>query len=651
MCTARMFLVAVAALTAVSAPGAWAAPGELTQLPGLDGCVTDTGTNGQCADGRALSRPKEMVISPDGKHAYVVSKNSNAVAAFSRDPMSGALSQLPGTAGCVSETGSNGECTDGRVLQGARSIAISPDGKHVYVGSEYANAVAAFTRDSATGELTQPSGAAGCIHNGAATTTCAAGKGLFGPHDVVMAPDGTTVYVASAGTNTVSSLGRDAATGALSQLSCINDSGTADCLDGKGLLGAHGLAVSPDGKNVYVAATNDTVAILQRAGNGDPVPPGHLYQPLEQWSCVSDTGSNGACIDGTALDAPRSVTLSVDGKFVYVSSTTSASTAALSAFARDAADAGKLTQLPGLDACISETGNNGLCTDAHGFNSPWAAAVTPDGQNVYVAITLGAVGLLSRDPVGGALSQLPSTSGCISKDTFGGLCQLGRGVNVHQGSITISADGKQVYAVAEYSDGVAVFSREIDTTPPETVITSGPSDEVPTADNTPTFGFSSPTDANATFECRLDGGGWSGCSSPATLAPVSDGQHLFEVRAIDANGIADPSPAQRAFSIDTVPPDTTITAGPGTHTVDTTPTFEFVSNEPGSTFECRMDAGPWTGCASPHTSAPLTRGPHAFQVRAIDPAGNVDPTPAFYRFTVITFSLRDVPIVPLPFPP
>lgn len=648
---ARAFMVAGLGLLTAGAASVAAAPGELTQLPGLDGCVTDTGTNGQCADGRALSRPKEMVISPGGEHAYVVSKWSNAVAAFSRDPVTGALSQLPGTAGCVSDTGSNGECVDGRQLYGARSIAISPDGKHVYVASEHANAVAGFARDPSTGELTQLPGQAGCIHNGAATSLCAAGKGLSGPHDIVIAPDGTTVHVASAGVSTVTSLGRDGTSGALTQLSCINEAGTDTCMDGKGLAGAHGLAMSPDGANVYVAASFDTVTILQRAESGDPVPPGHLYQVPALWSCVSDTGSDGACIDGTALDAPRNVAVSADGKFVYVSSTTSAQTAALSAFARDASDQGKLTQLPGLDACISETGNDGMCTDAHGFNSPWSAAVTPDGQNVYVAITLGAIGLLSRDPAGGGLAQLPGTSGCISRDTTGGLCALGRGVHLHQGSITISANGKQVYAVSEYSDGIAVFSREVDTTPPETVITSGPSDEVPVNDNTPTFGFFSPTDADAAFECRLDGGAWGGCSPPATLAPVADGQHLFEVRAIDGTGITDPTPAQRTFVIDTAPPDTTITSGPGTFTVDTTPAFAFASSEPGSSFECRMDAGAWAPCSSPHTSGQLKRGPHAFQARAIDPAGNVDPTPAVYRFTVIAFELRDLPIVPLPVPP
>ncbi len=85
---------------------------------------------------------------------------------------------------------------------------------------------------------------------------------------------------------------------------------------------------------------------------------------------------------------------------------------------------------------------------------------------------------------------------------------------------------------------------------------------------------------------------------------------------------------------DLTPPDTTITAGPSGATEDNTPTFEFTSTEVGSTFECKIDTGDWVACSTPHTTAALAAGQHTFEVRAIDPAGNVDPSPASRTFTV-----------------
>jgi hypothetical protein len=79
---------------------------------------------------------------------------------------------------------------------------------------------------------------------------------------------------------------------------------------------------------------------------------------------------------------------------------------------------------------------------------------------------------------------------------------------------------------------------------------------------------------------------------------------------------------------DTTPPDTTITAGPSGTVADTEATFEFASNEPNSTFECRLDLVAFTSCTSPVRYSSLEEGAHHFEVRAIDAAGNIDATPA-----------------------
>ena len=85
---------------------------------------------------------------------------------------------------------------------------------------------------------------------------------------------------------------------------------------------------------------------------------------------------------------------------------------------------------------------------------------------------------------------------------------------------------------------------------------------------------------------------------------------------------------------DTTPPETTIDSGPtGTVSSDTA-TFTFSSNEAGSTFQCRLDTGTFQSCSSPHTYTGLSDGPHEFAVAAVDPAENIDATPATRGWTV-----------------
>ena len=63
--------------------------------------------------------------------------------------------------------------------------------------------------------------------------------------------------------------------------------------------------------------------------------------------------------------------------------------------------------------------------------------------------------------------------------------------------------------------------------------------------------------------------------------------------------------------------------------------FTFTSNEPGSRFQCSLDGARFRACASPKRYRNLRPGKHVFRVRAIDAAGNVDPTPLRRRFEVL----------------
>jgi len=103
-----------------------AEPGALLQLDGTDGCISNDGTAGACAQGRGLAGALDLAISADGASVYVASFSSDAVAVLARNESRkegpiGKLAQPPGDAGCVSETGA-GPCTDGRGLVDAFAV-------------------------------------------------------------------------------------------------------------------------------------------------------------------------------------------------------------------------------------------------------------------------------------------------------------------------------------------------------------------------------------------------------------------------------------------------------------------------------------------------------------------------------------------------
>lgn len=83
-----------------------------------------------------------------------------------------------------------------------------------------------------------------------------------------------------------------------------------------------------------------------------------------------------------------------------------------------------------------------------------------------------------------------------------------------------------------------------------------------------------------------------------------------------------------------VPPDTAITQQPPALTGDTTAQFAFTSTVANSTFECQLDSAAFAACATPDSLTGLGSGSHTFAVRATDPAGLTDATPASYTWTV-----------------
>jgi hypothetical protein len=179
----------------------------------------------------------------------------------------------------------------------------------------------------------------------------------------------------------------------------------------------------------------------------------------------------------------------------------------------------------------------------------------------------------------------------------------------------------------------------IDTTPPETLIVSGP--QSPSNSIIATFVFSATEPA--TYQASVDGGAYS--ASTGSVIVLGDGAHTLQVKAADFAGNVDPTPATYMWVLDTMPPDTAITSGPSGSVSSTSAAFDFTNSEGYSTFEVSLDGAAFVAASGPVTFNGLAQGAHTFAVRAIDQGGNVDASPANRSWTVDTIA-PDIPAFP-----
>lgn len=447
-------LVAIVALLPASAPAAKPKPGTLTQLQGKHGCIVDRSSKpGSCAIGRGLKGAgpfmgsEAVAVSPDGRNVYVAAFDSDAIATFTRNTKSGALTQPKGTAGCIAAKGSAG-CAKVAAFDGPNSVAVSPDGRNVYATARDSSTLQSFARNPKTGAL-RPTPGATCI-SGVALPACTPATALIGPDVVAVSPDGRNVYVGAFFGSAVLAFSRDPSSGALTQLAgaagCIA-AATAGCATGVGVSSIEGLAVSPDGSSVYAAAAaSNALTELAR----DPST-GALTQMAPPNSCIADAPLTG-CGEGRELGGANAVAIAPDGENAYVTSFLSNS---VTAFDRTAGT-GVLAQKEVTNACLVFLRSAG-CSFGRAMLAPEGLDVSPDGRNVYIAaIETGAVDVLARNGKG-AVRQLPGAAGCLARKQVQG-CTLARAL-AGVSSVAVSPDGRNVYAAANESNAVDVFRR------------------------------------------------------------------------------------------------------------------------------------------------------------------------------------------------
>jgi DNA-binding beta-propeller fold protein YncE len=275
-------------------------------------CVGDD-DNPACDKNMAgIDDPTGVAISPNGDDVYVADFGADAIAHLRVNTTNGNLNPKE----CVIETDASpsdpcGDNTPG--LAAADSVAVSPDGNSVYAVGAFSDAIVRFDRNLGNGTIHPMS----CVQDpSVAFETCAKEQiGMARPEGVVVSPEGNSVYVVAHDDSTLVRFDRSPA-GALKPQGCFvdNEFPTVPCGDSpKGLTGAHDVAISDDGRSLYVASSSESaVAELDR----DPA-----TGALTPRRCIKDveaTADFATCNQSTAgLGGASDVAVSPDDESVY----------------------------------------------------------------------------------------------------------------------------------------------------------------------------------------------------------------------------------------------------------------------------------------------------------------------------------------------
>lgn len=369
--------------------------------------------------------------------------------------------------------------------------------------------------------------------------------------------------------------------------------------------GSYTSCTSPRGVTPSEGTRTFAVRAIDRAGNVDPTP--------ATWSYVVDRTPPVLTVTG----GPAALTKETDASLAFTSDDANATVTCR-------VDGG------GWSACSSPKVLSGLADGSHTFGvrgvdpagntgaeatRSWRVDTRPPVTSV-TSTPASAINATTAQ-VGFTADESGSTYECATDDGAWATCSSPLVLeNLAEGDHAVRVRATDEAGNTDATPAHATF--RVDLTAPDTTL-----DEHPPAltNQPPRFAYSA-SEPGSRYECALDGATFSACSGPRTLSALADGAHTFRVRAIDAAGNTDASPAEHAFTYDTTPPGVVVDEEPGTAVRITTAQVGFHATEPGSTTACAVDGDAFTSCTSPWTTRAMAEGPHTLRIRATDPAGN-----------------------------
>jgi hypothetical protein len=271
--------------------------------------------------------------------------------------------------------------------------------------------------------------------------------------------------------------------------------------------------------------------------------------------------------------------------------------------ARVVAFAATLLSTAAAMAYFTSPGTGSAQATVAAMAAPGSPAAQQSGANV--SVTWGAASLSTGAAVDGyRVTRSDGASVCGTPTLTQSLSCTDTGVTAGTYTYTVTAVYRS-WVAATTTGSVMVIGAP--------TVTSTPSD--PSVAATPSFTFSG--GGGSSYQCQLDGGTFSACSSPKTYSSLADGQHTFKVHA--TSGSTNGPDAAYTWTIDSGAPQ--ITAKPASPSTGGSTSFSFSHTEGTYTFKCQLDGTGFSTCSSPKTYSSLADGSHTFQVQALSADG------------------------------